>query len=312
MPRGKSLLEPKRSQCPNCGHEITALENIPLVSYVFLRGRCRNCGTKISARYPFTELLTALLFAAAVAKFDATVEAIAYALFFWILVVLTVIDLELKKLPDKIVLPTLIGGFALLGLGAALNDYLGEFDLVTVVSAAVALGIAVFMFWPGSDESDEGQEDAPVSRDEKDVTPPTVRRTSLNPLGVLLLAGWGALLVAAFNAGESLSLAGSIVGAALFSGFFFSAGVIVQGGMGGGDIKLALALGAFAGYLGSPGTVLVAMFMSVVAGGIISMILLMAGGNRKSALPFGPFLALGTVIAVFWGQSIQDWYGGSF
>lgn len=280
---------------------------------MFLRGRCRNCGTKISARYPFTELLTAVLFAAAVAKFGATVEAVAYALFFWILVVLTVIDLELKKLPDKIVLPTLIGGFALLALGAARNDYLGEFDAVTAVSVAVALGIAVFMFWPDSDESDEGQDEAPVSRpDEKDVTPPAVRRTSLNPLGVLLLAGWGALLVAAFNAGESLSLAGSIVGAAVFSGFFFSAGVIVQGGMGGGDIKLALVLGAFAGYLGSPGTVLVAMFMSVVAGGIISILFLATGGSRKDALPFGPFLALGTVIAVFWGQSIQDWYGGSF
>ena len=279
VPRGGSLLDPKRSRCPNCGHEITALENIPVISYLILRGRCSDCGNKISIRYPFIELLTGLLFAAAVVKFDATLEAVAYGLFFWVLVVLTVIDLELKKLPDKIVLPTVVVGLALLAVGAAINDVFGEFTWVTVVSGVVALGIAVFMFWPTSAETDDGQEQEPVGppSDEKDATPRSRRRVKIEPLGVLVLAGWGALLVAAFPAGENVSLAGAIVGAAIFSGFFFSVGSLVPAGLGGGDVKLALALGAFSGYLGSPGNVVVAMFMSLVGGGIISIVVLMLG-----------------------------------
>ena len=306
-----SLLDPKRSHCPNCGHEIGAIENVPFFSYLFLRGRCRHCRAKISIRYPFTELVTALLFVAAVAKFDASVESVAYALFFWALVVLTVIDLELKKLPDAIVLPLLLGGLALLALAAAVDDFFGEVSWVVAVSGAVVVVIAALLFPWGRPSPDEEAADEKGDED-KDPSDISTRRPRMNPWGVLMLAAWGALTMSAFVEGNQVSLTGAIIGAAVFSGFFFSVSFMYQGGMGWGDVKLALALGAFAGYLGAPGNVMVAMFMSLVSGGIISIILLMAGGNRKSALPFGPFLALGTTIAIFWGENIQDFYGGSF
>ena len=297
VPRGESISTPKRSFCLNCQHQISFIENIPVFSYLFLRGRCRHCGTNISPRYPLTELLTAILFAAAAAKFDATVEAVAYALFFWTLVVLAVIDLEHKKLPDKIVLPLVVGGVGLLALAAGVDGSFGEFSPVALISALVAIAISAFMFWPASEEEGDDEQ---------------VKRRPLNVYGILVLAGWGALTTAAFVEREQTWLAGAVIGAAVFSGFFFSVGFTVAGGMGGGDIKLALALGAFSGYLGAPGTPLVAMFMSLVVGGVISMIFLTRGGSRKDQLPFGPFLALGTTIAIFFGQELQDWYGGLF
>lgn len=307
VPRGQSLLDPKRSHCPNCGHEISALENIPVLSFIFLQGRCRNCKNKISPRYPLTELVTAVLFAAAAAKFDANVDAVAYALLFWALVILTVIDLELRKLPDAIVLPLLIGGFALLALAALTRDYFGEFSFVLVASAAVVIGIAAVMFpWGRKGPEEEDDKDADLT------APNSPSRARINPWGVLTLAGWGALTAAAFVRGDQTSLAGAVIGAAVFSGFFFSIALTYEGGMGGGDVKLALVLGAFSGYLGAPGNVLVAMFASLVVGGLVSIVFLFAGGTRKTALPFGPFLALGTIVAIFWGESIQDWYGGSF
>lgn len=306
VPRGESVRKPKRSHCPNCGHKISAMENIPVFSYIFLRGRCRNCKAKISPRYPLTELATAILFAAAAAKFDGNVEALAYALLFWALVILTVVDLELRKLPDAIVLPLLIGGLALLASAAITNDYFGEFSFVLVASVAVVVGIAAVMFpWGRKDPGKESNEDDLA-------TPEGPSRARINPWGVFTLAGWGALTGAAFVRGDQTSIAGAIIGAAIFSGFFFSIALTYEGGMGGGDVKLALVLGAFSGYLGAPGNVLVAMFSSLVVGGLVSIVFLFAGGTRKTALPFGPFLALGTTIAIFWGESLQDWYGGSF
>ncbi|HYN35739.1 MAG TPA: prepilin peptidase [Actinomycetota bacterium] len=311
VPIGQSLLDPKRSHCPNCGHEISALENIPVFSYIFLRGRCRNCKTKISPRYPLTEIVTAILFAAAAAKFDANVETIAYALLFWALVILTVIDLESRKLPDAIVLPLLICGLVFLALAGLSNDYFGEFSFVLVASIAAVVGIAAVMF-PWGRKDPEGDPEKEKDKDVDVASPPRPSRTHINPWGVLTLAAWSALTVAAFVRGDQTSLAGAIIGAAIFSGFFFSIALTYDGGMGGGDVKLALVLGAFSGYLGAPGNVLVAMFGSLVVGGLVSIVFLFAGGARKTALPFGPFLALGTIIAIFWGEGIQDWYGGSF
>ena len=270
-----------------------------------MRGRCRHCGTKIPPRYPLTELLTATLFALAAWKFDATIEAVAYALFFWALVILTVIDLESRKLPDVIVLPTFVGGIALLAIAAAVDDFFGEFSPVLIASIAAVVGISAVMFpW--------GRKPPEDSTNEEDVARSQPSRRKLDPWGVFALAAWGALVVAAFVRGEQVSLAGAVIGAAVFSGFFFSVAFTYAAGMGGGDVKLALALGAFSGYLGAPGTPLVAMFMSLVVGGVISMVWIMRGASRKDQLPFGPFLALGTTIAIFLGDRIQDWYGGSF
>ena len=102
-----------RSACPSCSHRITALENIPVVSYLFLKGRCSSCGTKISIRYPLIELLTGSLSLAVVWHFGFTFEALAALLVTWVLIALSGIDFDTKLLPDVLTLPLLWAGLLL-------------------------------------------------------------------------------------------------------------------------------------------------------------------------------------------------------
>lgn len=104
-----NLITP-RSQCPTCGHLIAAYENIPLASYLFLRGRCSACHAPISRRYPLVELLTCALTVAAVVRFGATPSALAASLLLWSLIALTFIDFDTQLLPDNITLPLLWTG----------------------------------------------------------------------------------------------------------------------------------------------------------------------------------------------------------
>ena len=101
-----NLIAP-RSCCPQCGHAISALENIPIVSYVALRGRCKACGTPISARYPMVELLTGVLSGLVVWHFGFTMQAAGALVLTWSLISLAAIDLDHKLLPDAITLPIL-------------------------------------------------------------------------------------------------------------------------------------------------------------------------------------------------------------
>lgn len=229
IPRRETIVT-GRSKCPNCRRQITALENIPVVSYLVLRGRCPGCSTPISLRYPLTELATGILFALAVVKFDVTVTAVVYAAFFWVLVVLTVIDLEHKLLPNRIVYPTFV-------------------------------------------------------------------------------VGWAGLVMAALVNGDTERLRSAALGAVVFGGFFFVVAFIHPAGMGGGDVKLAFVLGTFVGYAGGVGAVLAGMFASFFLGGVIGIIAIrVLGKGRKTQIPFGPFLALGSVIAVFLGERIAEGY----
>jgi leader peptidase (prepilin peptidase) / N-methyltransferase len=229
IPRRETIVT-GRSKCPHCGRQITALENIPVISYLALRGKCPGCKTSISIRYPLTELATGILFALAVAKFELSVTAVVYAAFFWVLVVLTVIDLEHKLLPNRIVYPTFI-------------------------------------------------------------------------------AGWIGLVAAVLIDGEAARLKSAALGAVVFGGFFFLVAFIYPAGMGGGDVKLAFVLGTFVGYAGGVGAVLVGMFLSFLLGGVIGIIAMgFSGKGRKTQIPFGPFLALGSVLAVFVGERIADAY----
>ena len=99
-----------RSGCPKCGHRITALENLPLVSYAFLRGKCSGCGTKISLRYPVVELAAGLVAAYAAHRFGFSAMAFGAMFFSWALLALAAIDFDTQLLPDDITLPLLWGG----------------------------------------------------------------------------------------------------------------------------------------------------------------------------------------------------------
>jgi leader peptidase (prepilin peptidase)/N-methyltransferase len=107
LPRGESLLHP-RSRCPGCGTQIAAYDNVPVVSWLLLRGRCRHCGTRISARYPLVELTTALLYALVVVAKDDAVDIVLGLLLVTALIPITLIDLELRLIPNRITLPAAV------------------------------------------------------------------------------------------------------------------------------------------------------------------------------------------------------------
>lgn len=228
IPRRETIVS-GRSHCPKCGAKITALENVPVLSWLFLRGKCRHCGNPISVRYPLIELTTGILFALSAAKFELSVETFVFAAFFWVLVVLTVIDLDHKLLPNRVVYPAFV-------------------------------------------------------------------------------VGWAGLVTAAIVDGSTDRLLDAAIGAGIFGGTFFLIAVIAPRGMGFGDVKLAFVLGTFLGYV-RLGLVPVGMFLAFLTGALTGVaVMLTSGGGRKMQVPFGPFLALGTVVAIFAGGPIIDWY----
>lgn len=221
-----------RSACPRCGHVIRWYENIPVLSWIALRGRCRSCGKPISWRYPLVELLTALLWAAVAATADGIPELVTGVVFVSLLVPVTFIDLELQIIPDEI-------NFAAIWLGFALS--LGFGPRERFASGA--------QWW------------------------------------------WLEVLLAA-------------AGAALF---LLLPALLTRGrGMGAGDVKLVIALGAF---LGAP--VAVALMAGFLLALVPSVFLIVARGvraGRKSKIPFGPFLAMGGIVGWFVGPPVLDAY----
>ncbi len=137
-PARYNLMVP-RSQCPVCGHRIGALENIPVVSYLFLRGHCLACKAPISARYPIVEMITAALTVAAIVRFGATPAGIAASVFLWTLVALTFIDFDTQLLPDNLTLPLLWAGL--------FANTLGAVPTVTLRDAVVGAIAGYLVLW---------------------------------------------------------------------------------------------------------------------------------------------------------------------
>lgn len=230
VPRGESIVSPP-SACPACGHEIRAYDNIPIVSWLVLRGRCRDCGEPISVRYPLVELGTGILFAIMAWRFGPAWDLPAYLYLAAIAVALALIDIDVKRLPNVIVMPSYAVAGVLLLLPAALTP-----DWPAYVNA-----------WLG--------------------------------------------------------------GVALFA-FYFVLAFIYPAGMGFGDVKLAGVLGLYLGWLGW-GPVIVGGFLGFLLGAVIGIAIMIAGkGGRKTAIPFGPFMLAGALLAVFWGQDLADLYTG--
>jgi leader peptidase (prepilin peptidase)/N-methyltransferase len=222
VPLRRSIMSPG-SACMSCAQELAWYDNIPLVSWLALRGRCRSCGAHIPARYPAVELVTALLVAGSVWKFGLTRSAAVAAFVCLVLVAVSATDIEHRIIPNRIVVP----------------------------AAAIVLAA----------------------------------NTALHPSPVWALAALGA------------------------AGFLFAAALAYPKGMGMGDVKLALLMGAALGK-----SVSVAMMIGMVAALVPGIYLLArhGGAARKMRIPFGPFLALGSVVALFAGPWLLHQYWSLF
>ena len=222
VPAGRSVVSPG-SACMSCSAPIAWYDNLPIVSYVLLRGRCRNCSARIGVIYPAVELVTGLLLAACVLAYGLSAEAAVAAFFCATLIAVSAVDLERRIIPDKIALPATV-----------------------VVLAA---------------------------------------QTLLHPSAEWVIASLGA------------------------SAFLLAAVLAYPGGMGLGDVKLALLLGAMLGR-----SVTVALMVAMIAAMVPALFLLARHGQaaRKMAIPFGPFLAFGSAVALFAGDLLLDAYFDTF
>jgi leader peptidase (prepilin peptidase)/N-methyltransferase len=215
-----------RSACPHCNHAISAWENIPIVSYLLLRGKCKGCGAAISLRYPIIEAISGILSAYAAWHFGFGLAAAGALLFIWALLALTAIDFDTQLLPDDITLP-------LLWAGLLLNLFGAFTSLHSAVIGAV--------------------------------------------LGYLAL--WSVYWLFKLTTGKE--------------------------GMGYGDFKLLAALGAWLGWQMLPLIIL----LSSLVGAVIGLTLIVAlKHGRNIPIPFGPYLAGGGLIALFWGQTLTHDY----
>jgi leader peptidase (prepilin peptidase)/N-methyltransferase len=220
LPRRESLVMP-RSRCTSCGHEIAPYDNVPVISWIVLRGRCRGCGARISARYPITEALTALLFVGVGLEVGLEPELIPALVFTATMVAVAAIDLEHKIIPNRITAPA---------------------------------AVAAILLWAVIDPS---------------------------RLPELLISG------------------------AVAGGLLLLAALVYPAGMGMGDVKLAGVMGLYLGAAVAP-----AMFIGFGAGALVGVGMMLARGPaaRKQGIPFGPFLALGGIVALFAGPELIDWY----
>ena len=225
VPAGGSLIHP-RSHCPACGAQIRNRDNVPVIGWLLLRGRCRDCGTRISIRYPLLELATGSVVAGAFFVIEDLWLALPLAALLALMPAVAAIDIEHHIIPNRLMYPALI-----------------------------AL-----------------------------------------PL----------LLVLARVLGAPVDLRGMAIGFVAYGGALFLV-ALVSGGMGMGDVKLAALIGVVLGALGLR-YVAVAAGAAIVLGGVGGVVALLAGRGRKGAIPFGPYLAAGAVIAVFWGEPVADWY----
>jgi leader peptidase (prepilin peptidase)/N-methyltransferase len=235
IPRGLSIILPA-SRCPSCDTPIKPWDNIPIVSYMLLGGKCRDCKARISLRYPLVEFLNAVLYLTVYWKFGVGLETLVYFIFSSALIVITFIDLDFQIIPDSITLA-----------GIPLGFLAGSFLLPDPLFRSSLLGM----------------------------------KTSF----IGLITGFGLFYLVA------------LAGSAIFK----------KEALGGGDIKLMAMVGAAMGWK----AVILTTFLGSLAGSVFGIaLMILKGKNRTTKIAFGPFLALGAVITLFFGQEIFFWYIG--
>jgi len=225
IPLKKSIVHPP-SSCPGCGEKIRFYDNIPLLSYIFLLGRCRYCRQQISFQYPLLELITGLLSLALFFRYNISSQYFLFLLFAASLVVISFIDLRLKIIPDIISLPFILFGLV---ISLVFSHITWHDSLIGIIVGGGALYLIAVVF-----ERLTGKE-----------------------------------------------------------------------GMGGGDIKLLAMIGAWMGWRALPFIVLISSLSGVIIG---TSSLLLARRGLQTRIPFGPFLALGALVYLFFGRELISWY----
>lgn len=235
IPLEKSIVFPS-SECPNCNQKLSAIDMIPVLGYIILKGKCRYCKNPISARYPLVELLTGLIWLLIYSKYGLSIETAALVFLYTLLIPVVFIDLKYMIIPNGLVLAGLIGGIVL----SLYHIFISPFSLY---------------------ES-------------------TLWYTPL--LGMISASG--------------ILLFIAIIGFIIYKN---------DGAMGMGDVKLFIPIGMFLGWK----LALFTLFLSIMLGGIISIFLLIFKiKDRKSAIPFGPFIVIATYITGLYGNQILKWY----
>lgn len=234
IPRNLSIISPS-SRCPSCQSPIRPIDNIPIISYLLLKGRCRDCKALISPRYPFVETLNAFMYILIIWRFDPGYHTLFLFAFISALIVLTFIDLDFQILPDSITIP------------------------------GILLGIACSFLLP-------------------------------DPFSRSALVGFINSLLGIISGGGLFFLI-AILGEKIFR----------QEAMGGGDIKLMAMIGGFLGWK----SILLTTFAASLTGSIVGIIYMIIKGKGKGLkVPFGPFIALGATVSLFFGQEILYLYIG--
>lgn len=330
LPKKESIVAPP-SHCPHCNHRLSALELIPIFSWIFQRGRCRHCGARISARYPLVEALTASLFALA-ARLQPDFPALLLVwVFMALLIALSFIDIDTYTLPDSLV-------YAGLALGW-MASYLLKYPLApqaSVDSALMSAGLLALVAGYSAllvRRLKDGKREWPVglhtmhlagmvgawsgpaaglvagflnwalnARSKKVFALPdglTLGLAALAPVAGYMVPGW---LQSGLDSLRGLLVATG--GLALAGGLYWAFRpepeedpneVVV---MGFGDIKLAGMLGAWLGFW----PFLVGLMVAVLAGAVLGT------AFRSRKVPFGPYLAIGGLVALFFGNRIVSWY----
>ncbi|MCM8770063.1 MAG: prepilin peptidase [Candidatus Omnitrophica bacterium] len=234
LPRGRSLVMPG-SQCPACGHAIPWYDNIPLLSWLILRGKCRFCQARISGRYFLVELMSGCLFLWLFVRYGFSWQFLVLAIFLLSLIIVSFIDIDTYLIPDVIVLPGILVGFA---SAALVSEF---FQDMNIVGRIIYSGVGIF-------------------------------------------AGGGLLWLI------------GILGKLAYK----------KDAMGGGDVKLLAMIGAYLGWK----SVLITIFFAALLGSIISLVLIaMKLKKMDDYIPFGPYLALGAVLALAWkGSTFYGFY----
>ena len=225
IPKNESIIYPA-SHCPKCRTTIKPVDNIPLLSYILLKGRCRNCGSKISIQYPVVELLTGIIYLIIYLIYGLSIQSLIYIILSSALIIIAFIDLNEQIVPDVISLPGI-------GVGLILSFFVPYLSFINS-----ALGVVV---------------------------------------------GGGIILIIA------------LVGSMIFK----------KEAMGGGDVKLAAMMGAFLGWR----YIIISLFLGFFLGALVGIFLVLSKiKSKEDMVPFGPFIALGSLITLLWGEKIIAWY----